>query len=97
MVQGRERILPLRAAGQATGARLPAARCHGERKNYFLSIFYFYPADATRVDTEPPLAGCYFERVDFSFLLTPVPYPRLDFARFRCEHTDILARKDWQG
>lgn len=39
MVQRRERVLSIRAAGQAAGARLSAARCHGERKNHILLIF----------------------------------------------------------
>ena len=52
MVQRRERVLSIRAAGQTAGARLSAARCHGERKNHILLIFLpgLVPVHLSRLD-----------------------------------------------
>lgn len=80
MVQRRKRVLSIRTTGKAACARFSAARCHGERKNHIVLIFFpcLVPLH--------PLTSWYFLFKDrcFSFLSRIIA--RLPFRRvcFRC-------------
>lgn len=80
MVQRRKRILSIRATGKAACTRFSAARCHGERKNHIVLIFF-----PCLVPLHPLTSWCFlFKDRCFSFLSRIVA--RLPFRPvcFRC-------------
>lgn len=64
MVQRRKRVLSIRTTGKAACARFSAARCHGERKNHIVLIFF-----PCLVPLHPLTSWCFlFKDRCFSFL-----------------------------